>query len=322
MIEIVFSESAEGSLKLASGNGKYMGGAMGIIFEESDGKKPGRRRIKKLIREAEEAEKRNWEEAVPIESCCQGIMCFPLALSIGGINEDEIGEEREKVLKRQKKIYPYISDLPEKNIISEARERLTELISRAKNGETVRIWTSDMPDEACGLYWIIERLSKLGLEELNVVCVNLPPYQVRIDGNVVIYNSWGEVPPHQWGKLAELGKKLPVNYMRSLVFQWKLLKEENSNLRAVLNGRLQSVPENLYDTFILREIKAQDTEFLEAKVIGNVLGKYFLGVGDSLIAFRIEKFIEAGMLKAVTEPDPEDALYHRILRKTSSDLRQ
>ena len=37
--------------------------------------------------------------------------------------------------------------------------------------------------------------------------------------------------------------------------------------------QLVSVSENFYDDFIIKEIDAQEKEFMEAQVIGNVLGE-------------------------------------------------
>lgn len=54
---------------------------------------------------------------------------------------------------------------------------------------------------------------------------------------------------------------------------------------------------------------------MEARVIGKVLGKYSLGISDSLVAIRIEQFIKDGMLKAVTHAGEKDPAYHRILKK-------
>ena len=50
--------------------------------------------------------------------------------------------------------------------------------------------------------------------------------------------------------------------------------------RQMLNGKLQSVSEDIYDSFILREIAEQPEQFKMAIVIGNVLGKYQLGISD------------------------------------------
>ena len=58
------------------------------------------------------------------------------------------------------------------------------------------------------------------------------------------------------------------------------------------------MPETLYDGFIRREIAAEAGAFHEAKLIGRVLGKYKLGVGDAWIALRIEEMIHSRELEA------------------------
>ena len=50
MLEIVFSESACGALKLAQryGEGKYRGGAIGVIARNEDGSEPSREKLDRL----------------------------------------------------------------------------------------------------------------------------------------------------------------------------------------------------------------------------------------------------------------------------------
>ena len=59
MLEIVFSDSACGSLKMAQhyGQGAYPGGCIGVIISRSDGRKPSKREKRAAQREAEEAER-------------------------------------------------------------------------------------------------------------------------------------------------------------------------------------------------------------------------------------------------------------------------
>jgi len=85
----------------------------------------------------------------------------------------------------------------------------------------------------------------------------------------------------------------------------------------VVNGRLRSMAEDMYDPFILREIYAQDADFLQARVIGSVLGKYSLGIGDEWIAQRMEWMVQEGMLTVVTNAAEDAPLYHRILRRAA-----
>ena len=54
---------------------------------------------------------------------------------------------------------------------------------------------------------------------------------------------------------------------------------------------------------------------MEAYLIGKVLGNYSLGISDSFLALRIEKFIKDGILQPITKAKSEDPSYHRMLRK-------
>ena len=99
--------------------------------------------------------------------------------------------------------------------------------------------------------------------------------------------------------------------------KWSQLQNENAPLRAMLNGKLQSVSEDIYDSFIFREIAEQPEQFKMALVIGNVLGKYQLGISDVWISSRIDKMIENGILDIIKDAPKGDGNYCRILRKRS-----
>lgn len=320
MIEILFSESAAASLSVAACNGKNIGGVSSaiIVGEDGESQASNQEEIQKMIREHEEKERINWEKAIPIEIDRKDILCFPVALSIGDITEQELGKQRNAALQKLMSIYPDDIKPAALEMIDTAKKSLKELFKRTEKGEAIRVWTSDIPDEACGFCWLIDQLKSIGFENLDITYVKLPDFHVMPDGTVVLYSGWGEVAPHQWGHLASYGQKLPVNYMYALSFRWQQLKKENAPLRAVVNRQLVSVPETFYDSFILRELEDQGDEFMEANLIGKVIGKYSLGISDSLIALRIDSFINDGMLKPITQAKPEDPYYHRMLRKTLS----
>ena len=117
------------------------------------------------------------------------------------------------------------------------------------------------------------------------------------------------------GRFQSLGRPLTDTERRYYAGLWQKLQSENGPLRAVVNGRLCTVDADFYDTFILRELEKQPEEFHEARLIGQILGKYPLGLSDSLIALRMEVFISRGMLSPVTVPEQNAPIYHRYLRK-------
>ena len=313
MLEIVFGENASGSLSVAIGTKRWAGGTFGIIMNNA--KKPSQKEIKKLLKEAEEQERYHWSQAIPLEGNRKDIIPLSLALSIGEINEIEIGAQRETALKKlQFPIQATEDGLPKKTIET-ARKNMMTLLERVQKGESIRIWSSDQPDEACGLYWLMAYLQTAGLKELDITLVKLPDFDQQPDGTVIQFLHWGEVAPYQWGRMAKHGKKLHPNHISAMAAHWKELQKENAPLRAMVNGQLVSVPETFYDSFILREIAAQTEEFTEAAVIGTILSKYQLGIGDAWIALRIEHLIQNGVLIPISQPNHGKPIYCRILQK-------
>ena len=314
MLEVVFSDSVAGAMAVAIGHKGYCGGATSVIISNDDGTIT-QEEIKKYQFQAEERERSGWEHSVPLEGNRENIINLPLALSVGNISETGIGLERESALSLLMSIHPSMASDVVAELIDTSHKSYATLLEQIQNGESIRVWVAREPDDVCGLYWLMEQLRPIGLEKLDVTLVELPSWEARPDGCIVQYSGWGEVEPYHLGRMALLGKKLPTNYLRCLANRWKELQQENSLLRAVVNGKLVSVSETLYDTFILRELSALEDEFKEGILVGQVLGKYQLGIGDGWIALRVEQFIRDGLLIPITTPSPNAPIYHRILKK-------
>ena len=77
------------------------------------------------------------------------------------------------------------------------------------------------------------------------------------------------------------------------------LCREDAPLRAVVDGRVQSVGENWYDGAILR--CCGDREQKVAPIIGLALGREKLLIGDWLVAQRIMALLSSGALRMVRE---------------------
>lgn len=217
-MEVVFSESAAGCLSVAAHKRKFTDAVSSAIIVGAAGESQSQNQeeIQKMVMESQNKERINWENMIPLEIERKDILCFPVALSIGEITEQEIGKQRESAITNLMSVYPEM-------------------------GNTVN--------------------------------------------------------------------------MHALSFRWDQLKQENAPLRAVVNRQLVSVSEDFYDSFIFRELNSQEDEFMEAYLIGKVLGNYSLGISDSFLALRIEKFIKDGILQPITKAKSEDPSYHRMLRK-------
>lgn len=191
-------------------------------------------------------------------------------------------------------------------------ERISE---RIENGESIRVWYSDNPDECCGLYWFMAQLFDKKLKCDSIVTVKLPDMEYDGEKTIIRRHSWGEVSAEEWNRYLPLQKEQPETFVKMCAVRWKELQEENMPLRAVLNGRLVSVDDNIYDHFIIREILSEPEEFSEAKVIGRILGKYQFGISDSWVHFRMEKMIARGELAVVAEARKDEPVYRRTLEK-------
>ena len=110
---------------------------------------------------------------------------------------------------------------------------------------------------------------------------------------------------------------VPEPFCRRWADLWENLRQENAPLRALVNGRMVSVPEDFYDPYLLKEIdnlSAKKGEFTVGMAVGQTLGHCQFGVWDSWYALRITRFLEQGMLEVVREPE-DGRVYSRMLTK-------
>lgn len=317
MIEVVFGDSACGSLKQAQryGMGTYQSGCIGVIVQHADGSPGTAAEIEAASHAEEDRARRAWEQAIPIGGDPADVFGLSLALSVGDISEDWPGVLRQKEIDRLYSVYPEeMREAMAESLFRQAQENLQSILRRFSAGESVRVWCSAAPDEACGLCFLMAHLTRCGAQG-KVFLVTLPAWEEREDG-FQSYGSWGDVGPEGWGRLQALQQEVHPVLCRAMAARWRELQQENAPLRAVVNGRLVSVAETLYDMPILLEIALAEETFSQAGLIGNVLGRHRPGVGDAWIALRMEHMLEEGLLTAITEAPADGPAYRRMLRKT------
>ena len=74
MLEVVFSDSAAGTMAVAIGHKGFLGGATSVII--SDGT-VSKEEIEKFQHQAEERERSGWENAIPLEGNRKDIVNLP-----------------------------------------------------------------------------------------------------------------------------------------------------------------------------------------------------------------------------------------------------
>ena len=246
MVEIVFSESACGSLKIAQtyGRGKYRGSAISVFIRHENGSVPSSNEMKEAQLQAQEQECIAWENAIPLGGKSSDVYCFDMALSVGDISDNEIGEQRKNVLKKMLSVW-FVEDLDYQveEKIQKIKTTLSSVIERYVAGEEVRIWYSYNPDELCGMYWLMKQLRPLNCQT-TIYLVKLPTWEYGKENAMTSKISWGEVSPGEWGNYITLQEKAEPVFLSACAMKWNQLQNENAPLRAMLNGKLQSVSED------------------------------------------------------------------------------
>lgn len=312
MIEIVFSESAGGSLKQAQhcGEGPY---SCSVAVIHAAGTTPTRREIREACKQFKARQRLAWEHAVPLGGDPTDVYAFSMALNVGDIAPKDFWLRRQTVLEQ---LYSAYSDGREevRELVRSAEERLKTLLKRAGAGEDVRIWYSNQPEELCGFYWMMEQLGRLDRHG-KIRLIKLPVWEAMDEKSARHASAWAEVSPEEYHRYLPLEQEATPQLEAACAAHWCKLQQEDAPLRAVIGDQLAGVAETFFDDLIRREIAAEPEEFREAMVIGRVLGKYEPGVGDGYLALRIDAMIRAGELREIVPAAEGEASYHRILKK-------
>lgn len=315
MIEIVFQNSAAISLGFAQtyGKGPYQSGDIAYMYHREDGGEVSEEEIARMQKEWEKQEQEKWERAVPLGGKREDVFAFPLDFDIGDIQKDGIDAACFKELQKQVRFsHGRESFSTAEHIFEDARKSLEAIRKRMAEGEKMRIWYSDAPEEKCGFMWFLAQVFSWGFPA-KVFGVKLPLW-VWEDGEEVVtaYSGWKDVSAGEWHKYLHLQKEVPWTLITYAAQRWKELQAENAPLRVVLNGRVQSVAEDFYDVFIKKEIGAQEEVFGEGKLAAAVLQK-ICGVKIDWIARRITAMIQKGELE-VLPMAKEEWSHDRLLK--------
>lgn len=292
MIEVLFGESEAGSMRAAKST-VVAGITNGPVSIWAAGKKkPPRRDFS------------GWIPGTTREVICLGFM-----LDIGDIKEPADSLYRKNLLyslyAQGQWVESATADAGEDEELKTVADTYVNEARRLKNyleeGETIRIWYSDAPYSRCGFYSLCGMLQKY---ENEIHTVKLPEY--RHQGNTIIsHSSWGEVAAEEFAAFLPYEKVLSKEEVRMYAGIWDGLVEDNSPLRAVINGRLVGVPEDFYDFLIWKRLTKEPVK--EARLLGDILGRYRMSVGDWWYAGRIEYFIKQGKIRVAEDSESKYA---------------
>lgn len=95
MIEILFMESAAGSMKMAKSVKNIVGSSTALLILDDDGSEPTAEELERERAKVEGEYRRKRENAVAVEGTARDVVCFPLNLSMGDISEPFSDERAE-----------------------------------------------------------------------------------------------------------------------------------------------------------------------------------------------------------------------------------
>lgn len=285
MIELLFSDSAAGSMKIAKSmkHGERYACAVGVI---GGTKKEQCEFLKK-------AKKQQVWTGTDMEGSSQDVEALSLALDIGDISDSQFDSFLDTRKKTIDALMAHFPGAPADAMRETTQKAIARLLSAKTTLEPVRLWICDFdPAELCGLYFVCNFMSD-AKTPLSVVHV---PYEFEKDSIVYRYRGTGEMRPEEIGALVKY--EIPITDVRRKAYSdiWNKLMSENAPLRVVVNGTLMSVPEYFYD-FALRN-NMPDGEFKVAELIGKTLIQ-IPGVGDNWLFMRIQSMISSGKLVEV-----------------------
>lgn len=291
MIEVLFGESEAASMKAAKTK---------VILRHVSGPTSVWKSGKKTPPERPFT---GWVEGTVEEVICLGFM-----LDIGNIKEAVDSQYRKHLIysmyaQNQYGKNPEIDE--ELKLTGEVyTNELLRLRKYLEDGEIIRIWYSDAPYSRCGFYSLCQMLKNYKNE---IYVVKLPEYVVR-KTSVISYRNWGEVSAEEFAGFLSYERILTKEEVGIYALLWAELTEDNSPLRAVINGRITGVQEDFYDFLIWKKLTYKPVK--EARLIGDILGNFQIGMGDWWFAKRIEYFIQQDKIKVLEDSENK---YARVI---------
>lgn len=304
MLELVFDQSLAGAMRQAKGHCRGVAVSQGVKFYIAD--------------DAEGESPESWSESCEIRTDWNGevlegtaadVALLSLGLHVGdlsGMDQPGLAARREALRRLEE---PWGESAWE-TYWEENLETLARLEQAVETGKQIRIWATPWcPHEVCGLYHACQLLRN---KNTPVFWVHPPEKMIRKDSAVELVHGLGQFPPETLGDLAAGATVLPADLLRFYANRWLELVNENASLRAVVNGKLMSVPEDFYDFAVRRNLP-----IYEPKKMGLVIAETLQqmpGIGDTWLYLRLMRMVEQGEAEIV-EPARPDHPYSAMIRK-------
>lgn len=277
MIEVLFGESEAASMRIAKSHaegGKAKCQPAGLFSGKKDA--------------SHKSSPTEWAKGLPEE-----VVCLDFSMDIGDLSVPLDSPRRREIIASMHSVDMPANQRPQPSKsqpVDASIEEWGRLQKFLEEGREARIWYSDAPYSRCGFYHLCQLLRKYN----NAYYVVKLPEHVVQGKCVIAYQGWGEVSQEEFSSFLPYAKELSKEEIRMYCSLWTELEEENSPLRAVVNGRVTGVSEDFYDFQIWKRLTREPIK--EARLIGDMIGHEQFGVGDHWYAKRIEHHIRQGRI--------------------------
>ncbi|MGO4900840.1 DUF1835 domain-containing protein [Bacillus sp. GM2] len=238
------------------------------------------------------------------------LIVLPELFSIGPLQNLEIKEGR---VNRYEWLKTYLNDrFHELGEIYSRFEDAVSALSRIQEQAAVFMWTGDHAHEQTGLRFVHHILRQMNLAVFHLNTSKFFPHT----------RSSGELNDEELRFIYEQGDQsaLTAAERRGLAEEWTALSQQTSVLRVWEDGRIKSVKEDFYDSFIIGKLaqlqknRSTNTFINCPRLIGEIIGHLEENIGDEFIEYRILELIRKGIFEM--EGVPKGMRYFSIRLKS------
>ncbi|MDO4740767.1 MAG: DUF3658 domain-containing protein [Eubacteriales bacterium] len=294
MLEVAFSESVAGALKFAAGRKKGQAIEQGAAAVFCDDPAEKERILAKL------QEPKTWRGG-ELDCRAKDVVSLHLQLEYGDLSALET--EPAVRLEALQSLYAEFPGVPEE-LIQSAQSALESILS----AQEMRLWIGEQDaGDIIAACWLCHILRG---RNVKMHAVYLPA--IEQDGDAVVRHAGaGDFEPERLSLEAEKTHGLTPEMQRYMANRFCELKEENAPLRAMVNGAVLSVPEDLYDPALRACVPEGECKL--GMIVGRALGS-LRAVGDDLLRVRVRRWIAEGVLEEVS-PARDENPYSAVVRR-------
>jgi len=193
--------------------------------------------------------------------------------------------------------YRFHCSLSENGICDALRDldRLMAISTRLSNNEDSRLcfWMAANAKDVCAYYWLLHYLKKHS-GKLSVI--NIAGLPFLNENNQLFYPlSIADIPAKEIRKTLKLQRQITPSEWETDAFEWKLLREQNSELRLLSNGKkIDNRPVDYFDNNLLRHCSHQPKK--QSSLIQQTLQDIKFQVPARFLQSRLNSLVQSGKI--------------------------